>query len=72
MPTLLGAGLGVTVGGGVIDVLTHAGAVGGPATELTGHVVTLAGMVVAMSSVLATATRSRVARPTDGARHDAR
>ena len=65
LPRLMRAGLGLAVAGGAIDVIYHlaagpAGAGHGP-VAFTGHVVTLAGMVITMLGLLSVALKRRPA-----------
>ena len=72
MPLPLRIGLLLAAAGGAVDLVAHA-SLDSPVTELLGHLVTLAGMVLAMTGVLVTALRTRGAAIfTDGAGHDPR
>ena len=70
MPRLLRTGFAIVASGLVVDVAYHAAGAGGPWAELSGHVLSLSGMLVVMASLLTAAVHAH--RPTDGVRHDAR
>lgn len=72
MPRLLRAGFAIVSAGLVVDLAYHGAGAGGPWAELSGHVLSLIGMLVVMAGLFTTAMRAVAHRPTDGVRHDAR
>ncbi|HWL35646.1 MAG TPA: hypothetical protein VNQ77_05580 [Frankiaceae bacterium] len=63
MPLLLRIGFAIVAAGLAIDVVHHGAGAGGPWAELSGHVLSLIGMLVVLAGLLTTAVRAH--RPTD-------
>lgn len=72
MPRLLRAGFAIVASGLVVDLAYHGIGAGGRAAELSGHLLSLTGMLVVMAGLLTTAVRAVAHRPTHGVPHDTR
>jgi hypothetical protein len=71
VPRLLRVGFAIVASGVVVDLAYHGAGVGGPRAELSGHVLSLIGMLVVMAGLVTSAVRS-AHRPVQGVRHDPR
>lgn len=72
MPGLLRIGFAVVASGLAVDLTHHGLGAGGAWAELSGHLLSLIGMLVVMAGLLITAVRAVAHRPIDGVRHDPR